>query len=66
MESALPVLLIIAMLATLVVLIIGVVSFAVHGKFYQKNSNRLMRLRVVMQGLALLVFALIAVLAAAR
>lgn len=54
-----------AMLATLAVLVIGVVSFAVHGQFYVKNANKLMRTRVVLQGIALLVFALITWLAVA-
>ena len=48
-----------AMLCTLLVLVIGVVSFAVHGDFYKKNSNNLMRLRVLLQGLALLFFAIL-------
>ena len=47
-----------AMLCTLLVLVIGVVSFAVHGNFYKKNSNKLMRLRVLLQALALLFFAI--------
>ena len=48
-----------AMLGTLLVLVIGVVSFAVNGQFYKKNSNKLMRLRVLLQGLALLFFAIL-------
>ena len=48
-----------AMLGTLLVLVIGVVSFAVHGEFYKKNSNKLMCLRVLLQGLALLFFAIL-------
>ena len=48
-----------AMLGTLLVLVIGVVSFAVNGEFYKKNSNKLMRLRVLLQGLALLLFAIL-------
>ena len=48
-----------AMLGTLLVLVIGVVSFAIHGEFYKKNSNKLMRLRVLLQGLALLFFAIL-------
>ena len=48
-----------ALLGTLLVLVIGVVSFAVHGEFYKKNSNKLMRLRVLLQGLALLFFAIL-------
>ena len=48
-----------ALLGTLLVLVIGVVSFAVHGEFYKKNSNKLMLLRVLLQGLALLFFAIL-------
>ncbi len=63
MQSYLPLLLGIAMLATLIVLVIGIVSFAVSGKFYVKNANYLMRARVVMQGIAIAIFALITWLA---
>lgn len=65
MDDILPILMIAAMVATLVVVIVGIVSFAVHGKFYKENSNKLMRLRVLLQGVALLLFALIAALGAA-
>ncbi|NQV98719.1 MAG: HIG1 domain-containing protein [Rhodospirillales bacterium] len=44
----------IAAFATVIVLMIGVVSFAVHGPFYKKHANHLMRLRVLFQGLAIL------------
>lgn len=43
-----------AVFATLVVLVIGIISFAVNGPFYQKHANHLMRLRVLFQGLAVL------------
>ncbi len=59
MEGILPWLLGLAMFATLVVLVVGVVSFGVHGQFYQRHSNNLMRLRVVLQGIAVAIFALI-------
>ena len=59
MNSLLAFLLGTAMLCTLLVLVIGVVSFAVHGEFYRKNSNKLMRLRVLLQGLAILFFAVL-------
>ena len=45
------------MICTLGVLILGVVSFAINGDFYKRNSNKLMRLRVLFQGLALIFFA---------
>lgn len=54
-----------AMLATLAVLAVGVISFGVHGDFYMRNANKLMRLRVIMQGLAVAILALIVYLTAA-
>ena len=65
MEAFLPFLLGGAMFATLIVLVIGVVSFAVNGRFYKKNANNLMRWRVILQGVALLVFAIITLLSVA-
>lgn len=65
MEAALPYLLGLAMLATLVVLVVGVVSFGVHGDFYLRHANNLMRLRVVMQGIAVAILALIVYLSIA-
>ncbi len=50
--------LIIAMLATLVTLIIGLVAMTRGGAFNEKYGNKLMRLRVVLQGVALVIFAL--------
>jgi hypothetical protein len=38
--------------ATLVILLIGVVGLGSGGAFNQRNSNKLMRYRVVCQGLA--------------
>jgi len=59
MDTLLSFLLGFAMFATLAVLVTGIVSFAVHGRFYTKNANRLMRARVILQGIALLIFAII-------
>lgn len=59
MDVILPFLLGLAMLATLVILVVGLVGFARNGPFYQKHSNNLMRLRILGQGLALVIFALI-------
>jgi hypothetical protein len=64
MTDILPILMIVAMVATLAVVVVGIISFAVHGKFYKENSNKLMRLRVLLQGLALILFALVAALGA--
>ena len=57
MTDMFPVLLVLFMLLTLGVLVTGVVSFGLNGEFYKRNSNKLMRLRVVFQALALVFFA---------
>jgi len=57
MEEMLPFLLGAAMVATVVVLIIGVISFGVYGDFYKRHANNLMRLRVLFQGIAVAIFA---------
>jgi len=54
-------LLILAMLATLGVLFFGIFTMARGGEFNRRNSNKLMRARIVLQGLALLLFAIIMV-----
>lgn len=59
------VLMIIAMLATLAILGIGMVSMIRGGEFNAKYGNKLMRARVIMQGIALACFA-IAVLSAGK
>jgi len=59
METIFPFLMGAAMLFTLLVLVIGVVSFGVNGAFYKRNANLLMRLRVIFQGVALLFFGLL-------
>ena len=57
METVLPYLLGAAMAATLVVLVVGVVSFGLSGDFYKRHSNNLMRARVLFQGIAVALFA---------
>ena len=56
------VLLIIAMIATVGVLFVGIFSMARGGEFNQRNSNKLMRARIVCQGVALVLFAILMVL----
>ena len=63
MDWVLSILLGFAMLATVAVLAVGVISFGVHGDFYMRNANKLMRLRVIFQGIAVAIFALIGYLA---
>ena len=56
MSGFFTILMIVAMLATLGVVVVGVISMARGGAFNRRNSNRLMRLRVVLQATALLFF----------
>lgn len=62
MNTLLPVLLGIAMLATLGVLFAGVISFAFNTKMNAKYSNKLMRARVVLQAVAVVLFAAVVLL----
>lgn len=48
--------LIIAMIAVVVVLFLGLFSMARGGEFNAKYGNRLMQLRVVFQGIAVVLF----------
>ena len=59
MSSVVTVLLVLAMAATVVVLVVGVFSMARGGEFNRRNSNKLMRLRVGFQVLALALFAIL-------
>ena len=51
------------MAATLVIVVIGVVAMAVNGKLNKNHSNKLMRLRVLFQAIAILVFVILVWLA---
>ncbi len=51
-------LVIVAAMITLAVLVTGIFAMARGGEFNRKHSNRLMRLRVVAQGIALVLFAI--------
>jgi hypothetical protein len=64
MDGFLPFLLGFAMLATLAILVIGLIGFARNGPFYKKHANNLMRARVIGQAAALIIFAIIMALAA--
>jgi hypothetical protein len=56
MSYVLPVLIVMAMLGTLGILALGVISMVRGGD--PRRSNKLMQSRVLLQGLALLLFAL--------
>jgi hypothetical protein len=54
MHSFLPALVILFALATLGVLALGIFSMVRGGEFNKRNSNRLMRARVILQGVTIL------------
>ncbi len=58
MATLFIILTVVFMLATLATLGIGVVGMGKGGEFNRRNSNRLMRLRVIFQGLAIASFLL--------
>mgnify|MGYP000961967213 FL=1 len=58
MSSFFIVCMLIAMAAVLGVLAVGIVSMIRGGDFNKKYGNKLMQARVILQGLALLMFAL--------
>lgn len=58
-------LVILAMLATLGVLFLGIFSMARGGEFNRRNSNRLMRWRIIMQAVAVVLFVLFLLLSQA-
>ena len=62
MSGFLVPILIVAMLATLGVLFFGIITMARGGDFNLKYGNKIMRTRIVLQGVALLIFAIIMVL----
>ena len=54
MNAVFPILIAVALLATLAVLLTGVVSMVKGGDFNRRHGNRLMRWRVALQGSAVL------------
>ena len=55
--------LVLFMVATFAVVVVGVIAMAVNGKLNKNHSNKLMRLRVLFQAVAILVFVIIVWLA---
>jgi hypothetical protein len=47
------------MVGTLGVVIIGVIAMAANGKLNKSHSNKLMRLRILFQAIAVLIFVII-------
>lgn len=58
METLLPILIVVAVLATFAALAVGLISMVRGGGFDSRNSNRLMRLRVIMQFAAIVLIGL--------
>ena len=54
-----PILIIIGLVLVFIVLIIGLISMLTKGDFNKKYSNKLMRLRVITQGIIILIFSLV-------
>jgi len=63
MNNILPTLVIVSMLTTLSILLFGVITMIRGGDFNKRNGNKLMRARVIMQGVTL---ALVVLMFAAR
>jgi hypothetical protein len=58
-DNFLPLVLVVCMLMALLVVLIGIIAMAKNGNFNKKYSNKLMRMRVLFQGVAVIVFAAI-------
>ena len=61
--STMQIILVLFMAATLAVVVVGVIAMAINGKLNKNHSNKLMRLRVLFQALAILIFVIIVLLA---
>ncbi len=57
--GTMQIILVLFMIATLVVVVVGVIAMAVNGKLNKNHSNKLMPLRVLFQAVAILVFVLL-------
>jgi len=57
--DGLQIVLVVFMAGALGAVVIGVIAMAVNGKLNKNHSNKLMRLRVLFQGIAVLVFVII-------
>ncbi len=62
MSGLFVIFIVIAMIATLGVLIVGVIGMASGGNFNRRYANKLMRTRVVLQALAVALFAILILL----
>ena len=58
-STVLPFVLVVSMVLALLMVVVGVIAMAKNGNFNKKHSNKLMRMRVLFQGISVLVFAAI-------
>lgn len=63
MSYALFIAAVVACIVVLIVLMVGVISFARGGEWHRRNANKIMRLRIITQAIAV-VLIILAVLAA--
>jgi|TARA_Y100000996_G_scaffold248062_1_gene195062 hypothetical protein len=61
--GTMQIILVLFMAVTLAVVVVGVIAMAINGKLNKNHSNKLMRLRVLFQAIAILVFVIIVWLA---
>lgn len=54
-----PILIIIGLILVFIVLVIGLISMLAKGDFNTKYSNKLMKLRVITQGIIVLIFSIV-------
>ena len=54
-----PILIIIGLILVFIVLVIGLISMLAKSDFNKKYSNKLMKLRVITQGIIVLIFSIV-------
>ena len=52
-------LMLIFMMLALLMVIIGIIAMVMNNNFYKTNSNKLMRMRVLFQGITLIILAVV-------
>ena len=58
-SKVIPIMIIVGLILTFIVLSIGLISMLSKGDFNKKYSNKLMRLRVLVQGIIILIFSIV-------
>ena len=57
--NILPIIMVFFMVGALAIVVIGVVAMAANGKLNKQHSNKLMRLRILFQAIAVVFFVII-------